>query len=63
MKDYFKYSFIVGFIALIFFALRSFIGFLFPQVLRIFEIGFLFMGVYYVIRSIYILLRRWGVSK
>jgi hypothetical protein len=63
MKEYFKYSFTIGLLLIVFFALRNFIGFLFPQVLRIFEIGFLFMGFFYAIRSLYILLRRWGVSK
>ena len=63
MKEYLKYSFICGFLFLMFVALRRYIGFLFPQVLHIFEFGFAVMGFFYAVRSIYILLRRWGVSK
>jgi putative exporter of polyketide antibiotics len=63
MKDYFKYSFTLGILFLLFVGLHKFLGFLFPNVLRIFEVGFAIMGVFYVLRSIYIGLRRWGVSK
>jgi hypothetical protein len=63
MKDYIKYSFLLGILFLVFIGLRKFLGFLLPQVLVIFEVGFAIMAGFYVLRSIYILLRRWGVSK